>query len=67
MISMLGVTVPNNPAPFKSDYEFEITFECLQEEGLEKGVKSYLFTFRSVSRLISVVALIIIAFSLTRH
>ncbi|KAK4218354.1 putative histone chaperone asf1 [Rhypophila decipiens] len=38
MISMLGVTVPNNPAPFKSDYEFEITFECLQEEGLEQDI-----------------------------
>ncbi|KAM7204277.1 ASF1 like histone chaperone domain containing protein [Naviculisporaceae sp. PSN 640] len=38
MISMLGVTVPNNPAPFKADYEFEITFECLQEEGLETDI-----------------------------
>ena len=27
MISMLGVTVPKNPAAFKDDYEFEITFE----------------------------------------
>ncbi|KAK3321600.1 histone chaperone ASF1 [Apodospora peruviana] len=38
MVSMLGVTVPKNPAPFTQEYEFEITFECLQEEGLEKDL-----------------------------
>jgi len=29
-VSLLNVTVRNNPAPFNSPYEFEITFECLE-------------------------------------
>ena len=51
MISMLGVTVPKNPAPFKDDYEFEITFECLQEEGLEKGKNARVLKIPILSRL----------------
>jgi histone chaperone ASF1 len=34
-VSLLNVDVKNNPAPFGSKYEFEITFECL--ESLQKG------------------------------
>jgi hypothetical protein len=29
-VSLLNVSVRNNPAPFNSPYEFEITFECLE-------------------------------------
>lgn len=36
VVSLLGVTVVNNPAKFTDKYEFEITFECL--ESLEKGM-----------------------------
>lgn len=35
MVSLLGVRVVNNPAPFTAPYEFEITFECLEQ--LQKG------------------------------
>jgi histone chaperone ASF1 len=35
VVSLLGVRVLNNPAPFASPYEFEITFECLEQ--LQKG------------------------------
>src|SRR5438067_890739 len=35
VVSLLGVTVLNNPAPFSAPYEFEITFECLEQ--LQKG------------------------------
>ena len=27
----MGVKVLNNPAPFNAPYEFEITFECLEQ------------------------------------
>ncbi|KAK9471609.1 uncharacterized protein V1510DRAFT_437497 [Dipodascopsis tothii] len=30
IVSLLGINVLNNPAPFTSPYEFEITFECLE-------------------------------------
>jgi histone chaperone ASF1 len=30
-VSLLNVAVRNNPAPFTSPYEFEITFECLEK------------------------------------
>ena len=30
-VSLLNVAVRNNPAPFTSPYEFEITFECLEQ------------------------------------
>lgn len=36
VVSLLGVKVVNNPAKFTDKYEFEITFECLEQ--LEKGV-----------------------------
>lgn len=36
VVSLLNVDVKNNPAPINADYEFEITFECL--EPLQKGV-----------------------------
>lgn len=35
VVSLLGVNVLNNPAKFVDKYEFEITFECLEQ--LEKG------------------------------
>lgn len=35
VVSLLGVKVLNNPAPFNAAYQFEITFECL--EPLQKG------------------------------
>lgn len=31
VVSLLGVKVLNNPAPFNAAYEFEITFECLEQ------------------------------------
>ncbi|KAL4956817.1 histone chaperone [Aspergillus filifer] len=31
VVSLLGVKVLNNPAPFLSSYQFEITFECLEQ------------------------------------
>ena len=30
-VSLLNVAVRNNPAPFTAPYEFEITFECLEQ------------------------------------
>jgi histone chaperone ASF1 len=36
VVSLLGVKVLNNPAPFTSPYEFEITFECLEQ--LREGI-----------------------------
>jgi histone chaperone ASF1 len=39
VVSLLGVKILNNPATFTSPYEFEITFECLEQ--LQKGM--YLF------------------------
>ncbi|KAK4497383.1 hypothetical protein PRZ48_011834 [Zasmidium cellare] len=36
-VSLLNVSVRNNPAPFNSPYEFEITFECL--EPLQKDLE----------------------------
>ena len=35
IVSLLDVNVLNNPAKFTDSYEFEITFECLEQ--LEKG------------------------------
>lgn len=35
VVSLLGVKVLNNPAPFLAPYQFEITFECLEQ--LQKG------------------------------
>ncbi|KAF2129937.1 histone deposition protein Asf1 [Dothidotthia symphoricarpi CBS 119687] len=37
VVSLLGVEVKNNPAPFDAPYEFEITFECLEQ--LQKDVE----------------------------
>jgi len=36
-VSLLNVTVKNNPAPITKPYEFEITFECL--ESLSKDLE----------------------------
>jgi histone chaperone ASF1 len=36
VVSLLGVSILNNPAKFTDNYEFEITFECLEQ--LEKGM-----------------------------
>lgn len=38
VVSLLGVNILNNPARFTDNYQFEITFECLEQ--LEKGEKS---------------------------
>ena len=38
VVSLLGVKVLNNPANFSAPYEFEITFECLEQ--LQKGCKT---------------------------
>jgi hypothetical protein len=38
VVSLLGVNVMNNPAKFGDKYEFEITFECLEE--LQKGARN---------------------------
>ena len=35
VVSLLGVKVLNNPAAFTASYQFEITFECLEQ--LQKG------------------------------
>lgn len=35
VVSLLGVQILNNPAKFTDGYQFEITFECLEQ--LEKG------------------------------
>lgn len=35
IVSLLDVKVNNNAAKFADSYEFEITFECLEQ--LEKG------------------------------
>ncbi|KAI9738216.1 MAG: Histone chaperone asf1 [Cirrosporium novae-zelandiae] len=37
VVSLLGVKINNNPAPFSASYEFEITFECL--ESLQKDLE----------------------------
>lgn len=39
VVSLLSVEVKNNPATFNAPYEFEITFECLEQ--LQKGKPSY--------------------------
>ena len=36
VVSLLGVKVLNNPAKFSDHYQFEITFECLEQ--LQKGI-----------------------------
>jgi hypothetical protein len=35
VVSLLGVKILNNPAAFTDSYQFEITFECLEQ--LQKG------------------------------
>ncbi|KAI9768040.1 MAG: Histone chaperone asf1 [Candelina submexicana] len=39
VVSLLGVKVLNNPANFSAQYEFEITFECLEQ--LQKGTSEH--------------------------
>lgn len=48
VVSLLGVNVLNNPAPFNAPYEFEITFECLEQ--LQKGRYAVGFTARRLTR-----------------
>lgn len=43
VVSLLGVKILNNPAPFLAPYEFEITFECLEQ--LQKGKRLHLLVF----------------------
>ncbi|KAH0563132.1 Histone chaperone asf1 [Trichoglossum hirsutum] len=47
VVSLLGVNVLNNPAPFDAPYEFEITFECLEQ--LQKGGYTAGFTARRLT------------------
>jgi histone chaperone ASF1 len=47
-VSLLNVAVRNNPAPFNSPYEFEITFECLEK--LEKDLEWKLTYVGSATR-----------------
>jgi histone chaperone ASF1 len=42
VVSLLGVKVLNNPAAFNAPYQFEITFECLEQ--LQKGHSSWIGT-----------------------
>ncbi|KAF3763066.1 the histone deposition protein Asf1 [Cryphonectria parasitica EP155] len=37
VVSLLGVNILNNPAKFTDNYQFEITFECLEQ--LEKDLE----------------------------
>ena len=41
VVSLLGVEVKNNPARFDEPYEFEITFECLEQ--LQKGEQAHYY------------------------
>lgn len=47
VVSLLGVKILNNPAPFTASYQFEITFECLEQ--LQKGEPYIHFRIRPVS------------------
>ena len=40
VVSLLGVKVLNNPASFNTPYEFEITFECLEQLRNGKDVEA---------------------------
>lgn len=48
VVSLLGVKVLNNPALFTAPYEFEITFECLEQlrEGLYSKILEQAFSDR---------------------
>ena len=47
-VTLLGVNILNNPAKFTDNYQFEITFECLEQ--LEKG-KQLLATPPSIAAI----------------
>ena len=47
VVSLLGVNVLNNPAKFTDKYEFEITFECLEQ--LEKGSCHFVLTAKTTA------------------
>ena len=55
VVSLLGVKILNNPAKFSDAYEFEITFECLEQlhKGLDEAyaLDSYLFANASFTDL----------------
>lgn len=51
VVSLLGVKNLNNPAPFTASYQFEITFECLEQ--LQKGEYSLVLPFFQSSFLTS--------------
>jgi histone chaperone ASF1 len=50
-VSLLNVAVRNNPAPFTSPYEFEITFECLEK--LDKDLEWKLTYVGSATSLVT--------------
>lgn len=53
VVSLLGVKVVNNPAMFTDKYQFEITFECLEqlEHGSYSTAKFTRTRFFSLTRL----------------
>jgi histone chaperone ASF1 len=55
VVSLLGVKVLNNPAAFSDSYEFEITFECLEQ--LQKGKHCRLFFSITLANFVCVCAL----------
>ena len=52
VVSLLGVKVLNNPAKFTDKYQFEITFECLEQ--LQKGKAGSYITVSPAQSLILV-------------
>jgi len=50
VVSLLGVNVLNNPAKFGDTYQFEITFECLEQ--LQKG-EFYSLSLRQLTLMLS--------------
>jgi hypothetical protein len=45
VVSLLGVKILNNPAAFTDSYQFEITFECLEQ--LQKGKRNAIPSFKA--------------------
>ncbi len=40
-VNICDVTVLDNPSPFKNPFQFEITFECLEDLKDGKGIHWY--------------------------
>lgn len=61
VVSLLGVNILNNPAKFTDNYQFEITFECLEQ--LEKGKQTAIWQCARLCASISIAS----DFALTIH